>query len=512
MSTPANALDISTVGIVKFDGVNAFTTTTITQFDTLVGGASNAITSIATGTSGQVLTSNGAGVDPSYQNASGSTASLSPYIVGTTGTSDFATIQGAITQAVADGASNAAQKNIYVKPGTYNENITLSDGINVIGFDSCASYDSAQFTTAFPSVNMTGTVTANGGHSKIKNIHVSPGNNATFLHFSASTDEVLVQGCTITLAGASSIFVNFDQAAAITIDHCQIPAGIGQGFTVASGISPSLTFSDSNILFGSTSSATAGAGDMNFYMNGSNLFGALDATNFNTFSFFSDDSLHNVSTGELLTFGATASAATYQNSSYFSTTTPFFSGSNTDGFFKFINSNCQNGPTGSIGEVSGAIPVFRQFVACPIRGTGADASYTNVLLNGMLNFSFGTTDFDWIISQGAVTTANNTATNVASIVVDEDQVITLKGFVVGNQDDFSDACGGDYLITARRASGGNVTLIGSAIVNVNSSSTATFTADVDTGTQTVRVRVTGITAETWNWSTCLQYQKRNVFP
>lgn len=72
MSTPANALDISTIGIVKFDGVNAFTTTTITQFDTLVGGASNAITSITTGIAGQVLTSNGAGADPSYQNSASS--------------------------------------------------------------------------------------------------------------------------------------------------------------------------------------------------------------------------------------------------------------------------------------------------------------------------------------------------------------------------------------------------------------------------------------------------------
>lgn len=67
MSTPANAINVSTAGLVKFDGTNTFSTTTITQHDTLVGGASNAITSIAPGTAGFVLTSNGAGADPSYQ-------------------------------------------------------------------------------------------------------------------------------------------------------------------------------------------------------------------------------------------------------------------------------------------------------------------------------------------------------------------------------------------------------------------------------------------------------------
>jgi hypothetical protein len=59
--------------------------------------------------------------------------SLTPYIVGTDNNSQYTTISSAITQAVSDGASSTSPKVIYVKPGTYNESLTLKDGIYVIG-------------------------------------------------------------------------------------------------------------------------------------------------------------------------------------------------------------------------------------------------------------------------------------------------------------------------------------------------------------------------------------------
>jgi hypothetical protein len=53
--------------LVKFDGTSNFTGVTVTNHATLVGAASNGVTSLALGTSGQVLTSAGAGSDPAYQ-------------------------------------------------------------------------------------------------------------------------------------------------------------------------------------------------------------------------------------------------------------------------------------------------------------------------------------------------------------------------------------------------------------------------------------------------------------
>lgn len=54
-------------GIIGANGASAATASAVTNHATLVGAASNGITSLALGTAGQVLTSNGAGADPSYQ-------------------------------------------------------------------------------------------------------------------------------------------------------------------------------------------------------------------------------------------------------------------------------------------------------------------------------------------------------------------------------------------------------------------------------------------------------------
>lgn len=68
MSTPANAMNLSSsAGIVNWDGVATMATTALTQYNTLVGASSNTIASISPGILGQVLTSNGAAANPSYQ-------------------------------------------------------------------------------------------------------------------------------------------------------------------------------------------------------------------------------------------------------------------------------------------------------------------------------------------------------------------------------------------------------------------------------------------------------------
>lgn len=61
--------------------------------------------------------------------------SLTPYIVGTDTHSQYSTIAAAITQAIADGASASNPKNIHIKPkgSAYAENLTVVDGINLIG-------------------------------------------------------------------------------------------------------------------------------------------------------------------------------------------------------------------------------------------------------------------------------------------------------------------------------------------------------------------------------------------
>lgn len=86
---------------------------------------------------------------------------MSPYIVGAT-TSDFTTIQAAITQAVADGASATNPKTILIKPGTYAENLTMADGIWLIG-QSYAVVKSTAPAGSFPP--MQPAISINGVHS-----------------------------------------------------------------------------------------------------------------------------------------------------------------------------------------------------------------------------------------------------------------------------------------------------------------------------------------------------------
>ncbi len=69
MSTPANALDITQAGLVKFDGSTTFSGVTVTNHDVLVGSTSNGITSVGPGSAGQILRSGGASADPAYSTA-----------------------------------------------------------------------------------------------------------------------------------------------------------------------------------------------------------------------------------------------------------------------------------------------------------------------------------------------------------------------------------------------------------------------------------------------------------
>lgn len=68
---------VTLTGVLTGVGTSAITAQTVTQYNPLVGGASNAISSISAGTVGQGLFSNGAAANPSYQNSGGALFLLS---------------------------------------------------------------------------------------------------------------------------------------------------------------------------------------------------------------------------------------------------------------------------------------------------------------------------------------------------------------------------------------------------------------------------------------------------
>lgn len=98
MSTPVNGLNITQTGLVKFDGTSAFTSTTTTQYNVLVGNTANAIANVApSATSGVPLISQGNAANPAFGTAvvagggTGivSTTAYAPICAGTTATGNF---------------------------------------------------------------------------------------------------------------------------------------------------------------------------------------------------------------------------------------------------------------------------------------------------------------------------------------------------------------------------------------------------------------------------------------
>lgn len=88
-ATPANAINVSSAGVVSFDGTATFSESSLTQHSVLVGGASQAITSLSVGATATVLAGS-TGADPAFTATPtvtsitfGSGTALSTYAEGT---------------------------------------------------------------------------------------------------------------------------------------------------------------------------------------------------------------------------------------------------------------------------------------------------------------------------------------------------------------------------------------------------------------------------------------------
>jgi hypothetical protein len=232
---------------------------------------------------------------------------------------------------------------------------------------------------------------------------------------------------------------------------------------------------------------------------------SIDATSAASYSFRMVNSVHS-STGitNLTPYHVTGASTTGRiiydncNITLTDTTINIATIANTAYIIEFNNCNFGNLFAASSDKVSGGRQIFTN---CGIQS----ATNTYYTRNDMIKIGYsGASKYNF---QASATTSNATVTTLGSVVVNEGESITLSGTISAQKSDSTDACGGNFLITARRATAGNITLVGAAVVNVNSTSTATFTCDVDTATQTVRIRVTGIAATTYYWVTDYSYQK-----
>jgi len=131
----------------------------------------------------------------------------------------------------------------------------------------------------------------------------------------------------------------------------------------------------------------------------------------------------------------------------------------------------------------------------------ASVSLTGITLDGI---GAGYANSEQVFKQAGVQTTNTTPTQIAAITLATNTMVTVEARFNGFISDYSASCGGFLQYTARRVAGGALE-VSSPIVNVQEDSSGAPTIDADVSGNDVRLLVTGVGAETWNWTVSYNY-------
>lgn len=424
----------------------------------------------------------------------GSGTSLSPYIVGAT-ESNFTTIQAAIDQAVADGASKTSQKNIYVKAGIYNENPILHDGINVIGIEPFAGQDT-QSSNSFPnnnflSVQVTGTVTHADGDSKFYNIWLVPASNSNAFECNAIGGVFQIKGCRIYITGGSGALFNITDSDSINVDDTAT-AGItmqGKLFNVGANVSGSLFVTRSFLYTDATSTMSSTNSNMNVIFANSQLYFDVDGSNASTLNLAGYDSLLGAVFTQtyLIRQGAsTTGNAQFWNCMLYPPAVNPFQVSNASNTFFLFDCFIGSGDSNIIGGGS----IIRSNCIEPLYGEQLKSIITG--FNGS----------DLIRQQAGLQTNDTNSNTLATIPIASGEAMTITGKIIGAQDDHTDITGGDFMAVADGTGG---IIVGSPYINYQASSTGMFAINFAGGNLTIDV--TAPNSNPYNWVCTYSYQK-----
>ena len=192
MSTTSNDLNISQSGYVTFDGTATFSGRTFQEGD-------------------NISLTNPDGVSGNTTIAA-SNNHVARYIVSSGGSADganYTTIASAYAAAVAAGAP----QTVFLQPGTYAENITLTPGINLSAF-VCDGFT--------PNVTISGTLTlSSAGTVSISGINLQTDSAACVEVTGASASILKIIDCNINCTNNTGItFSSSSAGARIMIDNC----------------------------------------------------------------------------------------------------------------------------------------------------------------------------------------------------------------------------------------------------------------------------------------------------
>lgn len=219
---------------------------TLTANNLLVGDGTNPVNFVSTGTVGQVLTSLGAGSDPTFQNAT-TGAPISLFIVDLAGGTPYATVQAALTAADAAGGN----ATVYVRPGTYVESLTLFTTVDLVG----ASGDSQENLVTISGLH----TPPSSGNFSVANITLATIGDIFFSAAAGSTD-IFLQNVTVSSPNGyifdlvnwtGDIFLREVRAAPVVNDY---------GLINNTGGTTVVTAFDSDLSKGTTNATTIGSG------------------------------------------------------------------------------------------------------------------------------------------------------------------------------------------------------------------------------------------------------------
>jgi endosialidase-like protein len=378
-------------GILIGNGTSAVTANPITQYDTLIGGASNAITSVApSSTAGIPLVSGGAAANPSYTTAvvagggTGATTLTSHGVLLGNGTSAITATTAGTTGQVLTGVTGSAPT--FQSPAASSITITGDSGGGLTGasFTFTGGTTGLTFSGSGTTETLTGTLgVPNGGTGAATLTGVLIGNGS-----SAVTGNLITQ-------------------------HDVLIGGTGNGI---SSLAPSATSgvplisqgSSTNPAFGTVVVAGGGTGATTLTSNGvllGNGTGAVTATTAGT-------------TGQVLT-GVTGSAPTFQSPSASSITITGDSGGGLTGNSFTIT----GGTTGLTFSGSGTTETATGTLNVAHGGTGDSSLTAYAVLCG------GTTTTSAVQSIASVGTSGQVLTSNGASALPTFQTAAASGIV-----------------------------------------------------------------------------------
>ena len=442
-----------------------------------------------------------------FQSSSNDLLLISKYLVSSSASGGkYTTIQGAINAAIADGASTANPLDVIIKAGTYTENLTLADGVNLVSLEF-----SAKLAEGAVVLNPTSSVVINGTHSissGIINIYgikfiktnttvfnITGGSvnfgfciaevvNATIFNLSTTTSKnILMSNCHWEGDSASKFITHTSANAALSV------SGYGVniiGMNVLSNIlntgSISWLFENSRVQGAFTCTATSGAW---VYKNCSCFDNGVDE----------HITLSYTSAGSLLRFHRCDLSVL--NGTFFID----LSGATNCGLGI---QNCRSGTSGA-----GAGPLtWNISSAVSIECIDYSQQGFSTTINAEKVFSgyrVGYRNSAERKTQKFVQTTNATATTIWSYTLPTNRGITIQGIISGKISDSSAYCGGFFLGSARRAGAGAI-LVGTPTILTQEDSASAPTFAINVSGNDLRLQVIGVAAQTWNWAATVVFQ------